>query len=134
MDSQLRVRTIVAAMNRTPAPHRVRSVGVLRRATLVACAGAMLATVPGAPLRAAEAGDAARDETVRRSGRGRDVTIIAGEDRVIYEVRQNGVLRQIRIVPDNGRPYYLVPADPTRAGDDLSTVDRLIPSWTLIEF
>ena len=115
-------------MTAPPASHRIRSVGVLRRA--VACSALMATMVPGAPVRAEENGE----ETVRRSERGRDVTIIAGEDRVIYEVRQNGVLRQIRIVPDNGRPYYLVPADPTRAGDDLSKVDRLIPSWTLIEF
>lgn len=73
-------------------------------------------------------------EPTETASRGRDVTIIAGDDRIIYEIRQNGILRQIRVVPDRGRPYYLVPADPTRAGEDLSTAGRLIPSWTLITF
>lgn len=67
-------------------------------------------------------------------GRGRDITIIAGDDRIIYEIRQNGILRQIRVVPANGRPYFLVPADPTRVGQDLRTAGQLIPSWTLVTF
>ena len=101
----------------------VRGSGRWASATLAA------ALLLAGPLAAQEEEDA-----VRRSTGGRDATIIAGEDRVVYEYRVNGVLRQIRIVPDNGRPYYLVPADPTRAGQDLSTAGRLVPSWKLIEF
>ena len=41
--------------------------------------------------------------------RGPDVVIIAEEDKMIYEFRQNGELRMIRIVPTFGKPYYLVP-------------------------
>ena len=46
--------------------------------------------------------------------RGPDVVIIAEEDKMIYEFRQNGELRMIRIVPTFGKPYYLVPADSTK--------------------
>ena len=66
--------------------------------------------------------------------RGPDVTIIEGEDRVVYEYRQNGELRMIRIVPSIGKPYYLVPRDETRGFGDLEKADMLVPRWTIIEF
>ena len=66
--------------------------------------------------------------------RGPDVVIIAEEDKMIYEFRQNGELRMIRIVPTFGKPYYLVPADPTKGFGDLQRVDTLVPSWVLWEF
>jgi len=66
--------------------------------------------------------------------RGPDITIIAEEEKTIYEYRQNGVLRMVRIVPKWGKPYYLVPADPTKGYGDLERADMLIPSWVLIEF
>lgn len=69
-----------------------------------------------------------------RSLRGPDVTIIQGEKRTIYEYRQAGELRMIMVVPSFGKPYYLVPADPTRGFGDLDRADMLIPSWKIIEF
>ena len=66
--------------------------------------------------------------------RGPDVVVIAEEDRMIYEFRQNGQLRMIRVVPSFGKPYYLVPKDPTQAGGDLRRVESLVPSWVLWEF
>jgi hypothetical protein len=110
-------------------PERVAAAGSSAARVAVRTVALASALIAPAATFAADAG-----ESTVTSARGRDVTIIAGEDRLVYEIRQNGVLRQIRIVPDIGRPYYLVPADPTRAGDDLSTVDRLVPSWKLIEF
>ena len=65
---------------------------------------------------------------------GPDVTIIATELRTIYEYRQNGHLRMIRIVPNVGRPYYLVPRDPTKGYGELDQADMLIPSWVVVEF
>ena len=65
---------------------------------------------------------------------GPDVTIIAGKDEVVYEFRQNGVLRMIRVVPNWGKPYYLVPQDPTRGNGDLEQAGALVPSWTLRQF
>ena len=69
-----------------------------------------------------------------RSLRGPDITIIESERRTIYEYRQAGQLRMIKIVPSFGKPYYLVPADETRGFGDLERADMLIPRWTIIEF
>ena len=66
--------------------------------------------------------------------RGPDVVIIAGEDRVIYEFRQNGQLRMVRIVPKWGKPYYLVPRDNTKGFGDLERADMLLPRWVIAEF
>jgi len=63
-----------------------------------------------------------------------DVRIVRGERRTITEYRVNGVLRAIKVEPDNAPPYYLVDAD----GDgNLETRTRglgpdfLIPQWVL---
>ncbi|MXY57780.1 MAG: DUF2782 domain-containing protein [Gammaproteobacteria bacterium] len=66
--------------------------------------------------------------------RGPDVTLIAGEERTVYEYRQNGKLRMIKVVPKVGKPYYLAPRDPTTGFGDLEEADTLVPRWVLIEF
>lgn len=66
--------------------------------------------------------------------RGPDVVVIAEEDQMIYEFRQNGQLRMIRVVPSFGKPYYLIPRDPTKGDGDLQRVESLVPSWVLWEF
>ena len=66
--------------------------------------------------------------------RGPDVTLIAGEERTVYEYRQNGKLRMIKVVPKLGKPYYLAPRDPTTGFGDLEQADTLVPRWVLIEF
>jgi len=68
------------------------------------------------------------------SNRGPDVVIVAEENRVVYEFRQNGQLRYIRVVPKRGKPYYLVPTDATKGNGDLERVDSLVTSWVLWEF
>lgn len=65
---------------------------------------------------------------------GPDITIIEGEERTVYEFRQNGQLRMIRVVPKWGKPYYLVPRDPTAGYGDLERADMLLPSWVIAEF
>ena len=65
---------------------------------------------------------------------GPDVVIIAEEERTIYEYRQNGQLRIVKIEPKWGKPYYLVPRDPTTGYGDLERADALLPSWKLFEF
>ncbi len=52
----------------------------------------------------------------------------------MYEYRQGGELRMIKIVPKHGKAYYLVPRDDTRGFGDLEQADMLIPRWTIIEF
>ena len=66
--------------------------------------------------------------------RGPDVEIIAGEDKTILEFRQNGHLRMIQIIPKRGKPYYLVPVDPTQNGGDLMRSEKLVPSWIITSF
>jgi len=71
---------------------------------------------------------------IQRSLNGPDVVITAGKQRTVYEYRQNGQLRLVKIVPRLGRPYYLVPADQTRGFGDLNQANTLLPQWTIIEF
>ena len=66
--------------------------------------------------------------------RGPDVTLIASEERSVYEFRQNGQLRMIKVVPKFGKPYYLAPRDPTTGFGDLEQADSLIAEWVLWEF
>ena len=65
---------------------------------------------------------------------GPDVTIIEGEERTIYEYRQNGNLRMVKIVPNWGKPYYLYPRDGTTGFGDLERADMLLPTWIIFEF
>jgi hypothetical protein len=62
------------------------------------------------------------------------VEIVAGEDRTVYEYRQNGLLMAIKVVPKNGRPYYMVPADGGGLPGDLETARHLYPQWVIIEW
>ena len=66
--------------------------------------------------------------------RGPDVVIIAGAERTIYEYRQNGALRMVKIVPNWGKPYYLLPRDQTTGFGDLERADALLPTWVIVEF
>lgn len=66
--------------------------------------------------------------------RGQDITVIEGEDRTVYEFRQNGELRAVRVVPKFGKPYTLVPADPTQGYGNLERADRWLPQWIILEF
>ena len=66
--------------------------------------------------------------------KGPDVTIVVGESRTVYDYRQGGQLRMIKVVPKHGLPYNLVPRDDTRCFGDLECADMLIPRWTIIEF
>jgi hypothetical protein len=65
---------------------------------------------------------------------GPDVRIIAEADRTIYEFRQNGQLRMVRIEPKFGPAYFLVPRDPSKGFGDLERADMLLPNWVLFEF
>ena len=66
--------------------------------------------------------------------RGPDVTIIEEEDKTVLEYRQGGVLRMVRVVPEWGQPYYLVPRDQTAGHEDLERADALLPNWVIVEF
>ena len=74
---------------------------------------------------------AAAQETAER---GPDITLIEGEDRTVYEYRQNGHLRMVKVVPSFGKPYYLVPVDPTDGFGDVDQAGLVVPQWRIIEF
>ena len=66
--------------------------------------------------------------------RGPDITIIDDEELTVFEYRQGGVLRMVRVVPNWGKPYDLVPRDQTAGHEDLERADALLPSWVIVEF
>ena len=66
--------------------------------------------------------------------RGPDVVIVAGDNKTVLEFRQNGQLRMIQVIPKRGKPYYLVPEDPTKNHGDLARADKLLPSWVIASF
>ncbi|MFT4720715.1 MAG: hypothetical protein ACI9SB_001887 [Candidatus Azotimanducaceae bacterium] len=63
-----------------------------------------------------------------------DVEIVIGENRTIYEYRTAGRLMMIKIVPKEGRPYYMVPADGSPHFTDLDHGRKLYPQWVLFEW
>ena len=66
--------------------------------------------------------------------RGPDVVVVAGDNKTVLEFRQNGQLRMIQVIPKRGKPYYLVPEDPTKNHGDLTRADKLLPSWVISSF
>lgn len=62
-----------------------------------------------------------------------EIVIRPGEDVVYYEYRVNGEIREIKVVPDIGPSYYLVPAEGggwIREGE----TSLLVPSWVLFRW
>ncbi|MFP3976323.1 MULTISPECIES: DUF2782 domain-containing protein [Marinobacter] len=67
------------------------------------------------------------------SNAGPQIVIRPGDDEVFYEYRVNGQLMEIKVVPEVGLEYYLVPADGggwIRETDS----DMLVPSWILFRW
>ena len=67
-----------------------------------------------------------------------DIVIREMDDKTLYEYRVNGYLYAVKVVPDSGKPYYLVAED----GGDFSRVGEpgndkpkiLIPRWKILEW
>lgn len=83
-----------------------------------------------APTSLAEEGSKNKKEKVK----GPDVVLTESKTRSIQEYRQNGKLTMIKVVPKKGKPYYMVPEDPTKHFGDLERAERLVPKWKLKEF
>ncbi len=62
------------------------------------------------------------------------IVIVEGEDRTVYEYRSAGRLLMIKVVPKEGRPYYMVPADGSPHYNDLSDEEKLYPRWIILEW
>ncbi|MBB5320830.1 hypothetical protein HNR38_001316 [Marinobacter oulmenensis] len=67
------------------------------------------------------------------SEEGPQIVIRPGDNKVFYEYRVNGELREIKVVPETGPAYYLVPADGGGWIREDET-DMLIPSWVLFRW
>ena len=72
--------------------------------------------------------------TKKKKVRGPDVVLVESKKETIQEIRQNGKLIMIKVVPKKGKPYYLVPEDPTKHFGDLDRATRLVPRWNIKEF
>jgi Protein of unknown function (DUF2782) len=67
------------------------------------------------------------------SGESPEIVIREEEGKTFYEYRVNGILKEIKVIPRVGKPYYLVPAD----GEGWIREDRttlLVPKWVLFEW
>jgi hypothetical protein len=64
------------------------------------------------------------------------VTIIRREDNVIEEVRVKGELRFIKVTPNHGRPYFLIPDGSGQAFIRRDSLDNAlkVPMWVLFSF
>ncbi len=60
-----------------------------------------------------------------------EVTVRHEDGHTLYEYRANGLLYMIKVVPPNGKPYFLV--DPDGMGNyiRMDKSDLLIPSWII---
>ncbi|HLV78436.1 MAG TPA: DUF2782 domain-containing protein [Marinobacter sp.] len=64
---------------------------------------------------------------------GTEIVIRPGESEIFYEYRVNGQLVEIKVVPETGPEYYLVPADGGGWVQDHES-DLLIPSWVIFRW
>lgn len=64
---------------------------------------------------------------------GPQIVIRPGENEVFYEYRVNGQLMEIKVVPEVGPEYYLVPSD---GGGWIQGTESemLVPSWVLFRW
>jgi hypothetical protein len=62
------------------------------------------------------------------------IELIEGEDRLIYEYRQNGILTMIKVVPKKGLSYYMVPLNGAQRIEGLDHQKKLYPQWVIKEW
>lgn len=64
-----------------------------------------------------------------------DIRIRPGDKgEVWYEYRINGEIREIKVVPKIGKPYYLVPAEGQEGYIRLDRSQLLVPKWVLFRW
>lgn len=63
-----------------------------------------------------------------------EITITHDGDATYYEYSINGQLREIKVVPSSGKPYYLVPV--TGSDEFIRTEESqlLIPKWVIFRW
>jgi Protein of unknown function (DUF2782) len=63
-----------------------------------------------------------------------EITIVVKQNAVQYEYRINGQLYMIKVVPEKGKPYYLVDPDGTGQWRRSFTSDVVPPQWVIKQF
>lgn len=63
-----------------------------------------------------------------------EITIVVDKQTVQYEYRINGRLYMIKVVPQKGKPYYLIDPDGTGQWRRSFTSDIVPPQWVIKEF
>lgn len=62
-----------------------------------------------------------------------EIVIRQMEDKVVHEYSVNGFIYAIKVIPKNGKPYFLVAEN----GEDFTSIDEptiLIPKWTIFSW
>ncbi len=62
------------------------------------------------------------------------ITIFHEDEKTYYEYRINGQLKEIKVVPKNGREYYLVPAAGEGEYIRVEESQLLVPKWVLFRW
>ena len=63
-----------------------------------------------------------------------DVTIRQEGERTVEEYRVNGFLYAVKVIPKNGKPYFLVRADGDSNFIRADKPDVLIPAWEIFSW
>lgn len=63
-----------------------------------------------------------------------DVTIRQEGERTVEEYRVNGFLYAVKVIPKNGKPYFLVRADGDSNFIRADQPDMLIPAWEIFSW
>ncbi|MCQ4259613.1 DUF2782 domain-containing protein [Stutzerimonas stutzeri] len=63
-----------------------------------------------------------------------DVTIRQEGGRTVEEYRVNGFLYAVKVIPKNGKPYFLVRADGDSNFIRADKPDMLIPAWEIFSW
>ncbi|MBV0934434.1 DUF2782 domain-containing protein [Marinobacterium weihaiense] len=63
-----------------------------------------------------------------------EITITHDGDNTYYEYTINGQLKEIKVVPKAGAPYYLVPAEGSQKFIRVEESQLLIPKWVIFRW
>ncbi|WP_240476423.1 DUF2782 domain-containing protein [Marinobacterium rhizophilum] len=62
------------------------------------------------------------------------ITIRHKDESAFYEYRVNGVLKEVKVVPKIGKPYYLVPVEGSGEFSRFEESSLLIPKWVIFSW
>ncbi|SMR77659.1 DUF2782 domain-containing protein [Marinobacterium sediminicola] len=63
-----------------------------------------------------------------------EITITYDGENTYYEYTINGQLKEIKVVPKMGEPYYLVPAEGSQKFIRVEESQLLIPKWVIFRW